>query len=97
MTAASAALDTACVFTFKGSITPAFCISNGLPSYTSRPKVFFPDSCAARIATIISIASRPAFSASACGMTSSAFANASIASWFRPPMVAAYRCSWSES
>ncbi len=97
ITAASEALEIACVFTRSGSMTPALSISTGLPSNTSSPKFFFPPSCAARIATSISMASSPAFSARVRGMISRAAANASIASWTRPPSCDAYFLNWSES
>ena len=42
MTAASAALEIACVFTRNGSTTPALSMSAGLPAYDIKPECLLP-------------------------------------------------------
>ena len=78
-------------------MTFAFNMSPGSPLVISRPTYLFPDSCSDRSATSTSMGSKPAFSASDLGMTSTASANACIASCSLPPTVAAYSRSLSAS
>ena len=75
--ATSAAVATDWTLTLKGSTTPADHASNVPPVATSTPWSRRPAACAARTAVTASSGSRPAFSASARGISSSAAANAS--------------------
>ena len=96
-TAVSAADWIACRLTRAGSITPASNMSTTSPEKTFRPMCLPPFACAVRRSTSLSSGLKPEFSARVSGTDSNAFANASIASWTRPPTEAAYSRRRSES
>ena len=91
MLVASVADLITCCFTRSGSIIILSHMLTILPVLTSMPMYllsFF--SCSLRKATMMSIGSKPAFSARVVGIASTASANASIASCSRPPTLTAY-------
>ena len=91
MAADSAADLIACSLTTIGSITPFAMLSCSLPVNTLIPMYLpFSLSCTCRSSTSMSIGSKPAFSASVRGITSTASANASTASCSLPPTLVAY-------